>query len=174
VLCKIREEVVLAEPYNKEYSSNKLEIELIKKDVNILSRLCEKYDVTIDKMQEVVSNLTKILTIQEQKLEVQEKTNKEFDSTLEKHVREQQQNTSQINDRITKVNSELTTKIEQVEVSILSEIQHLKNELVNINTNLNKKIGEIDMFRYMVMGGIALFVFILSNLLGIAKFFINK
>jgi cellobiose-specific phosphotransferase system component IIB len=70
--------------------------------------------------------------------------------------------------------SELTTKIEQVEVSILSEIQHLKNELVNINTNLNKKIGEIDMFRYMIMGGIALFVFILSNLLGIAKFFINK
>jgi hypothetical protein len=83
----------LPEPYNKDYSS-KLEIELIKKDVNILSRLCEKYDVTIDKMQEVVSNLTKILTIQEQKLEVQEKTNKEFDNTLEKHVREQQQNTS--------------------------------------------------------------------------------
>ena len=40
-----------------EYDS-RVEIELLKKDVTIMASLCEKFDTTIDKMQEIASNLS--------------------------------------------------------------------------------------------------------------------
>jgi hypothetical protein len=47
----------------------------------------------------------------------------------------------------------------------------LRDEINKISENLNKKISDIDMWRYMIMGGIALFVFLVGNMSGITKFF---
>lgn len=159
----------------KDCSSQRIDIELIKKDISNITRLCEKMDTTIDKMQDVASNLSRIVFLQEQKLTAQDATNKEVDEKLESLGKEHEKDTGELHDRISKVNAELTSKIEQSQAHIVSEIntshQKLREEINNVNANLNKKIGEIDMWRYMVMGGIALGVWLFANISGLSKFF---
>jgi len=61
----------------------KVDIELLKKDVITMSALLEKFDTTIDKMQEIASSLSRMVVLQEQRLENQEKTTAEMQSVLE-------------------------------------------------------------------------------------------
>ena len=64
-------------------TDQRVEIELLKKDVSIMTSLFEKFDKTIDKMQEIASSLSRMVSLQEQRLENQEKTTAEMQSVLE-------------------------------------------------------------------------------------------
>ena len=57
---------------SKSEYSNKLEIELVKRDVSVISRLCERIDSNVDDMKKVASDLSRIVSLQEQKLQMQE------------------------------------------------------------------------------------------------------
>ena len=146
----------------KDCYEQRLDIALIKKDLKNIGNLCEKFDITIDKMQEVASDIAKVVYLQEQKLTQQEKINNEVDSKLNELQKDHTKDIEDLNRKITAVNIELTNKIDQSQSKIVAELltgrQQLRDEINNINTNLNKKIGEIDVWRYMVMGGIALAV----------------
>lgn len=157
----------------KDCYEQRLDIALIKKDLKNIGNLCEKFDITIDKMQEVASDIAKVVYLQEQKLTQQEKINTEVDSKLNELQKDHTKDIEDLNRKITAVNIELTNKIDQSQSKIVAELQsgrqQLRDEINNINTNLNKKIGEIDVWRYMVMGGIALAVWIFANLSGLSK-----
>lgn len=157
----------------KDCYEQRLDIALIKKDLKSIGNLCEKFDITIDKMQEVASDIAKVVYLQEQKLTQQEKINTEVDSKLNELQKDHNKDIEELNRKITAVNIELTNKIDQSQSKIVAELltgrQQLRDEINNINTNLNKKIGEIDVWRYMVMGGIALAVWIFANLSGLSK-----
>lgn len=151
----------------------KLDIALIQKDLKSISNLCDKFDITIDKMQEVASDIAKVVYLQEQKLTQQEKINNEVDSKLQDIQKDHNKDIEELNRKITAVNIELTNKIDQSQTKIVSELlngrQQLRDEINNITSNLDKKIGEINIWRYMVMGGIALAVWIFANLSGLSK-----
>ena len=151
--------------------SQKIEIELLKKDVNMITKLCEKFDVTIDKMQQVASDISKIVSIQEQRLTNQEKINEEVDYILEKQKKEQDKQKDELNEKIKNVYVEMSNKIEKTEETILSEIKHLRENLKNMNDGLDKRVGQIEMWRYMIMGIIAFGVFLLSQIFNIIKLF---
>jgi chromosome segregation ATPase len=159
----------------KDCGNQRLDIELVKKDVNNITKLCEKFDTTIDKMQDVATNLSRIVYLQEQKINQQDSINREVDSKLDELKKDHNKDIEELHDRISKVNTELTSKIEQLQSHIVAELvsgrQQLRDEINNVNTNLNKKIGEIDMWRYMVMGAIALAVWLFTNLTGLSKIF---
>lgn len=142
--------------------TQKMEIELLKKDVSNIIKLCEKFDVTIDKMQQVAQDISKIVYLQEKKFEMQEQINKEVDRTLEKHHTEHNREMKTLSDRIDKT-----------EHTILSEIKILKEDFTTMNNSLEKKIGELNIWRYTVMGVVALVVFVLSNLTDFMKIFSN-
>ena len=145
-------------------NNQEIEIELLKRDVNMLSKLCEKMDTTIEKMQQVASDIAKIVSVQEQKFQMQDRLNEEVNRVLDKQQKEHTEDIKELNSKINKVSEDLTGKIEKTETIIIEAILKIKEELGTFNTNLNNKIGEIDMWRYMIMGGIALGVFILSEI----------
>lgn len=143
-----------------EPHDSKLEIELLKRDVNMITKLCEKFDITIDKMQQVAQDISKIVYLQEKKFEMQEQLNKEVDQVLEKQNKD---HTADIKD--------LNGRIERTENAILSEIKTLRNDIEDTNSALNKKIEELNIWRYTVMGGVAFVVFVISNFSDIVKLF---
>lgn len=153
-----------------EYNE-KVEIELIKKDVTVITRLLEKYDTTIQKIQDVAIDLSRIVSVQEQRLQAIERTHQDDDQAMQNYKRETAEDFKEVNDKIQKVKSELTDKIEQTETSILNEIRKIKTDIEEINSDLSKKITSIEAWRYGVMGAIALGVFLLSKLIDVAKLF---
>ena len=150
---------------------NRIEIELLKKDVTTMTSLLEKFDTTIDKMQEIASSLSKMVSLQEQRLENQEKITSEVQSILEMRRQEHNNNIKDIYNRINTVNRDLTDKIEDTEKAILSELQKLREELKGESKNIGFRLNQIELWKYMVMGAVGFGVFLLSKSLDILKIF---
>lgn len=140
--------------------SARTEIELLKRDVGAISRLCEKMDITIDKLQQVASDISRIVSLQEQKMQLQDKINEEVEQALERNQKDHISDIRELNSKINTVNDDLTRRINQVESTILHQMERQTEEL-------SKKINTIDTWRYMLMGGIALAVFILGEILNL-------
>jgi predicted RNase H-like nuclease (RuvC/YqgF family) len=140
-----------------EYDT-KMEVELLKRDVSNINRLCQKYDETIDRMKDVAVNLSRIVSLQEQKQVAQEKQNEEFEKSLE-HERD-------ITDAQIDV---LHEKIEKTEKTILTELKSLSTEVKGANTSMAEKISKLEFWRYTVMGAIVFAAFVLSKFIDIAK-----
>lgn len=150
---------------------NRIEIELLKKDVNVVTSLLGKFDTTLDKLQEIASNLSRMVSLQEQRLEVQEETTKEVQSILEMRRQEHNQNIKDIYNRINSINKDLTDRIENTEERILDELRGLKEELKRDKTSFTDRVSKIETWKWMVMGAIALAGWLFGQAINIARFF---
>ncbi len=128
-----------------------------------MSALLEKFDTTIDKMQEIASSLSRMVSLQEQRLENQEKTTAEMQSVLEMRRIETNNNIKDIYNRINTVNKELTDKIEDSEKSILAELQKLRQEIQKEDTGISRRLGQIEMWKYGAAAIITFLLFLIAN-----------
>lgn len=140
----------------------KVDIELLKKDVVTMSALLEKFDTTIDKMQEIASSLSRMVSLQEQRLENQEKVTAEVQSVLEMRRVEHNNNIKEVYNRINTVNKELTDKIEDTEKSILAELKNIRDDLHKKDEGFGDRLGKIETWKY----GVVLVVIVLAWLAG--------
>jgi chromosome segregation ATPase len=161
---------------NKDH---RLEIELLKKDVSSINSMHHKMENAVEKLENVADDITRSLYEQRERLRHQEHINNDIEKQLENHVKESQERSLELNkkiecvdDKIEKVNQELTAKIEQSQTAIVKEMmngrEELRQEITKLNNNFGQKIGDIDAWRYMVMGAIAFVVFIIGNISGIS------
>lgn len=141
----------------------KVDIELLKKDVVTMSALLEKFDTTIDKMQEIASNLSRMVSLQEQRIENQEKATTEMQSVLEMRRIETNNNIKDIYNRINTVNKELTDKIEDTERTILAELQKLRQEIQKEDKGISNRLGQIETWKYGVAAIITFLLFLIAN-----------
>lgn len=143
--------------------NNKIEIELLKKDVNIITNLCEKFDQTIDKMQEIASNLSKMVSLQEQRIESQEAVTKEVQSILEMRRIEHNNDIKELHSRITTVNRELSDKIEDTERTILKELHDMREELKTDKTTFADRLGKVEIWKYTMVGALMVITWIAAK-----------
>ena len=153
----------------------RVEIELLKKDVSIMATLCEKFDTTIDKMQEIAYSLSRMVSLQEQRLETQEVATKELQSVMEMRRLEHNNDIKELHSRITTVNRELSEKIEDTEKIILQELQEIRKEIKESHktkeeSSLMKRLSEVEAWKYMMMGGIVVITWVLAKA-DLSKFF---
>lgn len=153
----------------------RVEIELLKKDVNIIASLCEKFDTTIDKMQEIASNLSRMVSLQEQRLETQEETTKEIQSVIEMRRVEHNNDIKELHSRITTVNRDLSDKIEETEKTILHELHAIRQEIKESHkskdeSSLMARLSEVEAWKYTMMGGIIVITWVLAKA-DLSKFF---
>jgi protein subunit release factor A len=151
-------------------TNNKLEIELLKKDVEVITNLFNKFDVTIDKLQEIASTLSKMVSIQEQRIEFQENVTKEIQNTLELRRMEHNTEIKELHTRISAVNSELTGKIEESERAILAELKKLREEISGEKTSLLDRLAAVEGWKWMLTGVFAVVVWLVSQV-DITQFF---
>ena len=150
----------------------KVDIELLKKDVVTMSALLEKFDTTIDKMQEIASSLSRMVSLQEQRIENQEKTTAEMQSVLEMRRIETNNNIKDIYNRINTVNKDLTDKIENTEKTILAELQKLRQEIQKEDTGISRRLGQIEIWKYGAAAIITFLMFLIANnAINISKLF---
>ena len=141
----------------------KVDIELLKKDVTTMSALLSKFDTTIDKMQEIASSLSRMVSLQEQRLETQEKATSEMQSILEMRRQEHSNNIKDVYNRINTVNKELTDKIEDTEKAILAELQKLRDDLQKKDEGIGTRLGQVETWKYGIAAIVTFFLFLLAN-----------
>lgn len=144
-------------------TSTKIDIELLKKDVNIMTSLCEKFDKTIDKMQEIASSLSQMVSLHEQRLESQEKVSQEVQSVLEMRRIEHNNDIKELHSRITTVNRELSEKMDETEKNILSELHSLREEIKNEKNSFGLRLNQVEAWKYTIVGALMIVTWLLAK-----------
>jgi archaellum component FlaC len=104
-----------------------------------------------------------MVSLQEQRIENQEKTTAEMQSVLEMRRIETNNNIKDIYNRINTVNKDLTDKIENTEKTILAELQKLREEIQKEDTGISRRIGQIEMWKYGAAAIITFLLFLIAN-----------
>lgn len=147
----------------------KMEIELIKKDVGTITALFEKFDTTLTKMQEIASDLTRLVSLQEQRLNIQEKETSDVQKVLEMRRIEHNGDIKELHSRITITNRELSDKIEETEKKILKELHEFREEMKkkpddSTDSAMFKRLTKLESWQYMVIGGLMVVTWIAAKI----------
>lgn len=133
-------------PDEIELQNVKLEVGLLKKDIEQTDRLCDKLSESIEKIQEVNVNIMRMITLHEQRHEQHERAEQD----LKEDIKE-------LHSRITTVSREMNDRMDQLERHISERIDLLRSDLAKHEKNdpnrLSNTLKEIDKYKWMIMGG---------------------
>ena len=126
------------------------EIELLKREVHDMKSIHVRLDKAIEKIADVSSSLHTIMAVHEEKLMRQEEA-------LDGQEKEFRENIQQLHDRIS-TNSDKTTKhMNDMEKRISDELQKIREELSN-------RVGVLEKWRWVIIGGSIVVGFIITKL----------
>tara|TARA_B100001093_G_scaffold506082_1_gene564413 strand:- start:328 stop:756 length:429 start_codon:yes stop_codon:yes gene_type:complete len=128
-----------------EITDIRVELESLKTEVANTNSIQGRLDTAIDKLTDVSTSIKSMLAVHEEKLSQSEK----IDEVIFNKIRERA-------DELDKVNSELTDKIELSEKRLMCELKTIRNELDN-------RVGILEKYRWLILGGAIVLGWILSK-----------
>lgn len=124
----------------------------LKQEVSAISAVVGRMDITIEKLTEVSSNVSKILAVQTEKVEQSFRVQDKIIESIEKRKEE--------NDRRWEL---AYVKMDQEKDKISEEIEKLRSEQAKQHEKINSKISKIEKMMWLYMGGFTVVMFILTN-----------
>lgn len=130
----------------------RVDVEVLKKDVDVITNLCEKMDKVIEKLvehQDVLIN--------------------QIYNDMDKRKTDTNQDIRELDNKIATVNTDLTKKLESTQEKIMDEIKSLRNEIQEHNAKEDSELQKILKWKWTIAGGVIVLSWIFSNLNLFAK-----
>ena len=124
----------------------RVDVGVLKGDVNTLTRLCEKMDMVIEKLvehQDVIIN--------------------QIYQDMDRRKADTNADVKEIHSRITTVNREISDELKSTEMRIMTEIKNLRQELLDYNSKEDSEIQRILKWKWTIVGGIMVFSWLTSH-----------
>ena len=134
----------------------KTEIALLKKDAKTGELIHQRLEIAIDKLSEIVISCKQMLAQQEQKLQKAEQTDDNIFITLESRRKEWDNDLKELHSRITTNTRELREHQVQSENKMLNEIRAVR-------TQLSERVGVLEKWRWLIIGGSIIIGLMMSN-----------
>ena len=134
----------------------KLDVELLKKDVEQFDTLCDRVTESIEKIQDVNQNLVKMISLHEQRHDQHEKAEDDIEDDIK-----------ELHSRITSINREIHDRIDQVEHHITERIDALRSDLIKHkqeDRNPFVKWADIDKVKWFLIGVVLAIGFLLGKI----------
>ena len=134
----------------------KTEIALLKKDAKTGELIHQRLEIAIDKLSELVISCKQMLAQQEQKLQKAEQTDDDIFVTLESRRKEWDTDLKELHSRITTNTRELRDNQYHLETKLLNEIRMVR-------TQLSERVGVLEKWRWLIIGGSIIIGLMMSN-----------
>ena len=134
----------------------KTDIALLKKDAKTGELIHQRLEVAVDKLTEITISLKGMLIQQEQKISKAEQTDDDIFITLESRRKEWDNDLKELHSRITTNNRELRESQYQSETKLLNEIRMVR-------TQLSERVGVLEKWRWVIIGGSIIIGLMMSN-----------
>ena len=134
----------------------KTEIALLKKDAKTGELIHQRLEIAIDKLSEIVISCKQMLAQQEQKLTKAEQTDEDIFITLESRRKEWDTDLKELHSRITTNTRELRDNQYHLEAKLLNEIRMVR-------TQLSERVGVLEKWRWLIIGGSIIIGLLISN-----------
>ena len=123
----------------------KVQLEGLKKDVENVNNLNDRLDTAIQKLTDVSTSIKSMLAVHEEKISRQE----QIDDIIFGKLKDRE-------NEIDKVHRELTKEIQSTEKRLLIEMKQIK-------LDLGARVGIIERYKWLIMGGAIVIGWILST-----------
>jgi len=151
-------------------------------DLRVVNQVVQKMDSTLDKLQDIASDLGKVAALQEHKNNIQDKINDALEKSIKDHNQEIKENLRELDREFEKKTDSLKTAIDQVSAErregytnlsgkVEATEDRILKEIENLKDSMSKRMYEMDMWRYGVMGAIVLGSFLITKFIDVAKLF---
>ena len=134
----------------------KTEIALLKKDAKTGELIHQRLEIAIDKLSEIVISCKQMLAQQAQKLQKAEQTDDAIFITLESRRKEWDTDLKELHSRITTNTRELRDNQYHLETKLLNEIRMVR-------TQLSERVGVLEKWRWLIIGGSIIVGLLISN-----------
>ena len=134
----------------------KTEIALLKKDAKTGELIHLRLESTIEKLTEITVSLKSMLIQQQTKLERAEQVDEDIFITLESRRKEWDKDLKELHSRITTNSRELREHQIQSESKMLNEIRAVR-------TQLSERVGVLEKWRWIIIGGSIIIGLMMSN-----------
>lgn len=124
----------------------RVDVEVLKKDVDVITNLCEKMDKVIEKLvehQDVLIN--------------------QIYNDMDKRKTDTNADIKELDNKITNVNSDLTKKLESTQDKIMLEIKSLREEIQAHNEKEDSELQKILKWKWTIAGGVIVISWIISH-----------
>lgn len=149
----------------------RLEIELLKKDVTIISAIVGRLDSTIEKLQDLSSSVLRMLALHDEKLLQSAKEDRDILGEIRIHTEEDHIRFRELETKINNLIEAIHERMSRTETNILTELRLMNNpkDDVDEKTWVRKIFG---IYPWMFAGGIATLLWVMThiNLVELAKF----
>ena len=140
----------------KELNEIQTKIALLEKAAKTGEQIHRRLEIAIDKLSDCAISLKGMLAQQEQKLAKAEQTDDDIFITLESRIKEWDNDLKELHSRITTNSRELR------EHQVRSE-QTMLNELRAMKTQLSERVGVLEKWRWLIIGGSIIIGLMVSN-----------
>ena len=141
-------------------------IALLKNDAKTGELIHQRLEVAVDKLTEITVSLKGMIAQQQTKLERAEQTDDDIFVTLESRRKEWDNDLKELHSRITTNTKELREHQIQSENNMLNELRHMRQQL-------SERVGVLEKWRWLIIGGSIIIGLMMSNPSGNLWDFLN-
>jgi|TARA_B100000214_G_scaffold359988_1_gene321972 predicted RNase H-like nuclease (RuvC/YqgF family) len=130
----------------KELIEQKTSIEVLKNELQSMSNVNNKIDTAITKLTDVSTSIKSMLAVHEERIGKQEDVDKAIFNLLESRRIESENKFEDLHSRLNKSVKDLREEVELIEKRLMCELKQL-------NVNLGERVGVLEKYRYILIGG---------------------
>ncbi len=142
-----------------DLNSLKTDVEIIKRDINMIQTFSAKIDDAIEKMAEVSNSISKMLIVHENKLQNHDQQIDGIKTSLSERKSDFEKQVELLHKRITDMKDENHAEREKYHKEILEALK----DIADSNKALDVRISKLEQWKWYVMGGAAVIGFVLAQ-----------
>ena len=129
------------------------EVELLKKELHDQKRIHDRLDIAIEKLTDVSNSIHRMLAVHEEKIARQEEAIFEAENKIEERR-------SELSSKIDELHSRITTNTKEIMSAAASQHQEQNKEIQKIRDELSTRVGVLEKWRWIIIGGSIIIGFI--------------
>ena len=137
------------------------EVKLLKKELEDQAKIHDRLDIAIEKLTDVSNSIHRMLAVHEEKLTRQEEAIIEAEQQIE--VRR-----TELTAKIDELHSRITSNTKEIMTAAASQHAEQNKEIQKIRDELAARVGVLEKWRHVLIGGSIVIGFILHKFLQIS------
>ena len=136
-------------------------VKLLEKELEDQRKIHDRLDIAIEKLTDVSNSIHRMLAVHEEKLARQEEASVELEQQIEKRR-------SEVLTKIDDLHSRITTNTKEIMINAAAQHAEQNKEIQKIREDLSGRIGVMEKWRHVLVGGSIVVGFLLHKFMEFA------
>ena len=139
----------------------------LERDFAAMSKIADRMDTTIEKLAEVSSDVSKLLAVQDKRLEMQERSTDRLEALVENRRVEVELRFDKFTNLLVHTESVFKTELNNNHEKLSTQLGNIQDEYKEISEKFDKRITTIERWMWVLGGAGAIIGFLINSAIGL-------